>query len=139
MAFPIILDAKPGIDHRLFEKVWPLLINHVFIFVIADRHAIHKAADDLALAQQTGRLQVIKARQVGQRLKTEMVKKGGAGAPCQRSPGRATAAARLDPAKFKQDVDGATRQADAADFLDLCPGDWLVIGDDGKLNRRLKR
>ena len=44
----------------------------------------------------------------------------------------ALAAADLDPADLHQDVDGALGHGDAANVLDLGPGDGLVIGDDGQ-------
>ena len=131
--FAIIPEIAVRLQKSLFQKIGialaASLVEGIMVIII---NAVDKAADDLALAKQAGRFQVINAGQVGQVGKTEMVEKGRAGAPCERPARRAPTSAWLDPAKLKQDVDGAARQADSSDFLDLGASNRLVIGNDGQ-------
>ena len=132
MVVSIIIDAEAGINHRLFQKVGFISLKGILSLIITSGHTVDQPADDLPLAQQSCCLKIIKAGKVTQGFKPEMIEECRAGSPSQRASWCTAAAPWFYPAKFKQDIDGATRQADAPDFLNLGPGDWLVIGDNGK-------
>ena len=59
-----------------------------------------------------------------------MFEKGHGGDPGGRPSRRPAPSARLDPARFQQDVQGAPAGGDASNFLDFGAGDRLMIGDD---------
>ena len=130
--FAIIAKIAVRLKKRLLQKIGIALASGLVEGIMVIINAVDEAAYYLALAKQAGGFQVVNAGQVEQVDKTEMVEKSRAGAPCERSARRAPASAWLDPAKLKQDVDGAARQADAPDFLDLGAGNGLVIGNDGQ-------
>src|SRR5215471_622456 len=96
---------------------------------IVRRHRNRKARRQASL-EQAGALELVEAREVADRVETEMAQKCVGGPERDRPPRRLAAAARPDPAGLEQHVERAPRGGDAADLLDLRPGDRLVVGDD---------
>src|SRR5262249_20214322 len=88
-----------------------------------------KARGQLAV-EQAGALELVEAREVADRVETEMAQKCVGGTERDRPPRCLPAPARPDPAGLEQHVERALRGRDAADLLDLRPRDRLVVSDD---------
>ena len=80
--------------------------------------------------QEARRLELIQPRQMGDILQPELDQEGLRGAIGDRAARGTFAPADLHPADLHQGVDGALGEGDAANVLDLGPGDGLVVGDD---------
>src|SRR5579864_4231234 len=82
--------------------------------------------------EQAQSLEIVEPGQVAKRLQPKMRQKFR-GCPISERPSRGlAAAARADPAGFKQHVERPLGGRNAANLLDLGAGHGLMIGDDGK-------
>src|SRR5260370_25781395 len=88
--------------------------------------AEHRRAD----VEEAGGAQLVDAGQRIEAVEPEMSEKGRGRHPVERAARAVASAARPHPARFHQPVEGAARQRDAPDRLDLGARRRLVIGDD---------